>query len=185
MERDDVVDRKKRKALSEWVDHPAALDPDQLLKQCKVTRGRASGPGGQHRNKVETAVAILHESSGVVGQASERRSQSENRKVAVRRLRVNLAMDLRIAREKLHEPSELWQSRLRGGKIVVSVNHSDFPAILSEALDVIEAHGHEPKPAATVLGCSMSQLLKLLKAEPRAFSKLNEKRKQKGLRSLR
>ena len=36
--------------------HPAALPFDALLKECEVRRLRRSGPGGQHRNKVETAV---------------------------------------------------------------------------------------------------------------------------------
>jgi len=168
--------------MTDTYDHPAAIDPDALLKRCKVTRGRASGPGGQHRNKVETAVSILHEPSGQVGQASERRSQGENHKTAVRRLRMNLAVNLRDAKEKLHEPSALWQSRLRKGKIQVNVRHADFPSVLAEALDVIEAHGYEPKPAATVLGCSTSQLIKLLSAEPRALAAVNQKRKELGLK---
>ena len=131
---------------------------------------------------METAVSILHESSGQVGQASERRSQSENRKTAVRRLRMNLALNLRTPKEQLHKPSELWQSRLRKGKIQVNVRHADFPSVLAEALDVIEAHGYEPKPAATVLGCSTSQLIKLLSAEPRALAALNKKRKDLDLK---
>ena len=46
------------------------MDPEALAGQCLITRGRASGPGGQHRNKVETAISILHKQSGQVGQAS-------------------------------------------------------------------------------------------------------------------
>jgi len=98
---------------------------------------------------------------------------------------MNLALHLRQKVSIPHEPSELWRSRLRGGKMVISPKHADFPAILAEALDVLGAHGYDPKPAATVLGCTMSQLVKLLKGEPAALSAVNEKRKALGLRALR
>ena len=75
--------------------HPAALPDEELLAQCGLGRGRASGPGGQHRNKVETAVTIAHRPTGVSAQASERRSQIENKRVALRRLRLKLAIEIR------------------------------------------------------------------------------------------
>ena len=171
--------------MSEVHDHPAAIDPDELLRACRVTRERASGPGGQHRNKVETAVTLLHTKTGVSSCASERRSQAENQHVAMKRLRLNLALNVRREAGTLHTPSTLWRSRTRDRRIVISAQHADFPAILAEALDVLAAHGYDPKAAVTVLGCSRSQLIKLLKAEPRAFAMLNEKRRESGLRNLK
>ena len=56
---------------------------------------RRSGPGGQHRNKVSTAVVITHRPTGVRAEANERRSQAENHREAVRRLRVRLAVEVR------------------------------------------------------------------------------------------
>ena len=52
---------------------------------------RASGPGGQHRNKTETGVRLTHLPSGVTVSATERRSQHQNREVALRRLAAALA----------------------------------------------------------------------------------------------
>ena len=48
---------------------------------------RASGPGGQHRNKVETAVRLIHEKSGLIVVASDGKSQHQNRKKAWEKLR--------------------------------------------------------------------------------------------------
>ena len=72
--------------------HPAALDDEELLGQCSLGRGRSSGPGGQHRNKVETKITIKHTPTGISAQAGERRSQGENKRVAVFRLRTALAV---------------------------------------------------------------------------------------------
>ena len=64
----------------------ARLDPERIEKEVKLQFFRASGPGGQHRNKVETAVRMTHPPSGIVVTATEGRSQARNRAVALRRL---------------------------------------------------------------------------------------------------
>jgi protein subunit release factor B len=65
-------------------------DNDTLLAACDVETLRGSGPGGQHRNKTESAVRLRHRETGIVAQASERRSQHQNMEVAAERLRVLL-----------------------------------------------------------------------------------------------
>ena len=121
--------------------HPADLTIEDLLKNCDMQTTRRSGPGGQHRNKVESAMVITHRPSKIIGQASEGRSQHENRRKAIERLRVNLALGIRTERGgPVYQPSETWVSRLSARQIVVSPNHQDFAAMLAEAMDVISAN---------------------------------------------
>jgi protein subunit release factor B len=65
-------------------------DPQVLKKQVIIETYRSSGPGGQRKNKVETAVRLRHLPSGITLVATEHRSQAENRKVALERLRERL-----------------------------------------------------------------------------------------------
>lgn len=164
--------------------HPTVLTEEQLLADCDVKRTRGSGPGGQHRNKVETAIVITHCPTGVVGQASERRSQLANRTAAIERLRVNLAIQSRGDTSATRQPSELWQSRVRSRKISVSPSHFDFAAILAEAIDFLSAEAFEVSTAAKRLNVSTSQLIRLLKVEPAAFQWLNSQRQQREMRRL-
>src|SRR5881409_3839147 len=76
---------------SQWT----SLNDTQLLAQCEVDTYRASGPGGQKRNKTSSAVRIRHLPSGLIVIAEESRSQHENRQRALRRLRQALHLKLR------------------------------------------------------------------------------------------
>jgi hypothetical protein len=165
-------------------DHPAALDPKLLAAQCESCFTRRSGPGGQNRNKVDTAVVLLHRPTGMKAEASERRSQAQNLHAALFRLRVNLALHVRKQVPPGEPPSALWQSRCRSGRIVLNGSHDDFPAILAEALDVLHCLELDVKLAAAALGCTSSQLTKLLEAEPRALVYVNQERKKSGLHPL-
>jgi hypothetical protein len=164
--------------------HPATLDPALLLRDCEVRRTRGSGPGGQHRNKVETALELVHKPTGVRAAAGESRSQNDNQKAAMFRLRVNLALHVRLPYELGAPPSDLWQSRCRKGRIALNQAHDDFPAMLAEALDVIATLRFDVGKAAAALSCTPSQLVKLLKDEPRALTLVNEQREKLGLRRL-
>ena len=65
-------------------------DRAALERDCDVEFFIASGPGGQHRNKVETGVRLVHRPSGIMVTATERRSQHANREAAFERMEARL-----------------------------------------------------------------------------------------------
>lgn len=60
---------------------------EDLLRECEVNTFRASGPGGQHVNKTESAVRLKHLPSGLVVTSREVRSQHQNKALCLRKLR--------------------------------------------------------------------------------------------------
>ena len=161
------------------------LPDDILLRDCLVRRFRHTGPGGQHRNKVETAIELTHEPTGVSGMATERRSQAHNRRVAIRRLRIRLAVEIRTVTSPEVHPSALWAARCRGQKILCSDRHADFPVLLTESLNAIHAKDYDVKGAAAALGCSTSQLVRFVARVPDALLQVNTERKTRGLKCLK
>lgn len=86
--------------------------PDHLLRICEVRFVRVGGPGGQHRNKAETGVQLIHPPTGIVASATERRSQSQNRAVALERMIAKLeALNFRPKRRKPTRPTRGSQRR--------------------------------------------------------------------------
>lgn len=56
------------------------------LDDCDVQTFRSGGPGGQHQNKTETGVRIIHRASGARGESRQERSQLQNKKLAWTRM---------------------------------------------------------------------------------------------------
>jgi protein subunit release factor B len=165
--------------------HPVFSSDSDLLNDCQIRRFRHTGPGGQHRNKVETAIELVHRPTGVSGTATERRSQHENQRVAIRRLRIRLAVEVRTVSSSEVHPSELWTSRCRGQKIQCSERHADFPVMLTESMNAIHAKDYDVRCAAAALGCSTSQLVRFVARVPDALVRVNGQRNARGLRTLK
>ena len=75
----------------------------KLLADCDVETFRGPGPGGQHRNKTESAVRMTHRPSGIVRVARDDRSQLRNRHIALER--IWRALEARKRRPKPRVPT--------------------------------------------------------------------------------
>ncbi len=78
-----------------------SADIEALKKEVAVETYRSSGPGGQRKNKKETAVRLRHLPSGVTVVATEQRSQSRNLELALERLRERLLKLSRLKRRRI------------------------------------------------------------------------------------
>ena len=85
--------------------HPAALSLDDLDRQCRVERGRASGPGGQHVNKTASAVRLTHHETGIAVSIQDEKSQHKNLAKALRVLKSRI-YDLKQNEKKEQRASE-------------------------------------------------------------------------------
>ena len=76
-------------------------DPEILKQQVIIETYRSHGPGGQRKNKTETAVRLTHLPSGIRVIATEYRSQTENKNLAFERLRDRLLVLNRPKRRRI------------------------------------------------------------------------------------
>ncbi len=102
--------------------------------------------------------------------------------MALQRLRLKLALEHRT--QATPGPSTLLQARTRGQQLVVAASHSDYATLVAEALDQLQAHRFEMPTVAEKLGVTATQLLKLFKKDPAAWTALNRCRVAIGLRPL-
>jgi peptide chain release factor len=84
--------------------------PETLFdaREVRVETMRASGPGGQHVNRTESAVRVTHVPTGLQASASEERSQHRNRALAFARLQAAIAARDEDARRRA--AGERWRS---------------------------------------------------------------------------
>jgi hypothetical protein len=168
------------------------LSDAQLLAQCAVDTYRASGPGGQKRNKTSSAVRLRHLPSGLMVIAEESRSQHENRARALRRLRQALYLRLReeLAREALtpaglaarpdYGPARDGEGRLHLGR----KDPRYWPAV-GVVLDVLQAVGGRVSAAAEALGVSTGNLVDFLGSDVKVWEQANQLRAHFGHKPLR
>lgn len=149
-----------------------------LLRECREERYKASGPGGQRRNKVTTAVRLRHEPSGVQVQAEEGRALEENRQRAVRRVRQRIAIEVRAPFDPAHPelPPEFERYVSAGGRLAVNPKNPDYPLVVATALDALAATDGSYAAAAAALGMTTSQLTKFLESDREVWRWISEGR---------
>lgn len=170
------------------------LSDEQLMSQCEMSTFKSSGPGGQHRNKRETAVRLKHLPTGIIAQASEDRSQHMNRASALTRLRTLLALKVRrpVDLNAYSPPLELLRilpakSTVKGPECgsQIKANNSKFVEGIQPLLDLIYAVNGSVSDAAKFLGISTGALSRLILSDDNLRMAVNELRASKGMKPLK
>jgi len=163
------------------------LDQDdaRLLADCDVDTLRASGPGGQKRNKTESAVRLRHRPTGIIAIAEESRSQAENRARALRRLRKLLALRLRAAVDPEEAPEAVVACIGRKGRLDVGQRDTRYLPCVAAVLDVLASHEGVLGDAAKQLGVTTGNLSSFITDDQDVMVEANRLREHFGLRPLR
>ncbi|HOD80241.1 MAG TPA: peptide chain release factor-like protein [Phycisphaerae bacterium] len=165
------------------------LDDQSLLAQCDKHIYKSSGPGGQHRNKVSSAVRLRHRATGVAGHGDDSRSQHENLRLALRRLRMNLACQSRRPVDRSQPaPAVVAECTFvaRGGpaagrrRLEVGARDHRFWAVAAAVLDVLEAFEGRLAEAASHLGIGTGNLSSFLTGERHLLAAAQALRKAHG-----
>lgn len=176
-------------------DEPDYLDLDDaaLRAQCDVHVYKSSGPGGQHRNKVSSAVRLKHRPTGISAHGDESRSQQDNRRMALRRLRMNIACKRRRAVDPAAElPPVIIECIFapRGANAPkhkrMNIGRRDrrFWSVAAFLLDVLDARTGRMSETAAALGISTGNLAALLKSERHLLAAAQQIRKTHGQKRI-
>ena len=173
------VAKANEEGVSACRDEWLRLNDAALLGDCRQQRYRGSGPGGQHRNKVETAIRLRHQPSEIVVQAEESRSLKGNRLMALRRLREQIAIEIRVEIDPLKPlaPEFLAQSGPKG-TLRISRHNPSYPIVIATVLDALNDASGSYTDAASMLGITTSQLLKLLRRDSHLWKAICERQWQ-------
>src|SRR5262249_42796203 len=147
-----------------------------LLAQCARDTYRASGPGGQKRNKTSSAIRLRHLPSGLIVIAEESRSQHENRARALRRLRQALYLKIRdgipadmLTPEIVATHPDYLGARTGTGRLQLGRRDPRFWPAVGVVLDVLAAAGARVSEAAAALGVSTGNLIDFLDSDPKVW----------------
>ncbi len=176
---------------TEHPSHSAAfyvtLSDQELIAQCEVDAYRASGPGGQKRNKTSSAVRLRHKPTGLIAGSVEDRSQHTNKARALRRLRLTIALHVRakVATDNYKPSAVVREGVTSDGRIVMGRKDHRYPAFVGELLDLLAACELRVSDTAKLLKTTTGKFVSFLKDEPKLWQRVNEMRQECGLSALK
>jgi hypothetical protein len=148
------------------------LDDTALSALCRINFTKGSGPGGQKRNKTSSAVTVTLPDWNVSASDCTERSQSRNRANALRKLRMQIALNFRSTPAEVPENMEC------------SMTSPAYPLFAAKLLDVIEAENFDHRTTAKRCGITPSGLLKKLYRDPELWQFFQFRRKELALSPL-
>lgn len=146
---------------------------------------RGSGPGGTKADTTESAVRITHEPSGVTVSASEQRSQHANKKTALRRLKLEYALQVRhvVDPGRVKIPDQL--SSYHNGGIQINPKNPHFPFCVKLVLDLLDSCKGRVSDVADVLEIPTNQLVRFFEKDDRLWQQANSIRNDHDLHDLK
>jgi len=146
-------------------------DDKELFAHCAMESFQASGPGGQKRNRKLSAVRIIHKPSNISVTSTETRSQSNNRHIALKKLRIKLAVEVRGPAISLD-------------RLKISLSNSIYPLWIALLFDKLWEFDFSISKTAESLGISTSKLIKLIARDSNIWKIINYSRENLGLNKL-
>jgi len=171
-------------------------DETALLKDCRVDTYKSPGPGGQRKNKVATAVRLVHEPSGISAQGQQTRSQQRNKTLALRNLRMHIACSYREPKDLTQlalpdEIAECFQRPTPGSRqhaelrLSLPSGNRRFWPVAAFVLDVFDAAEGQLSRASGALGISTANLAAFLRTHRHLLAAAQAIRKAHGHSPLR
>ncbi len=146
----------------------------EFIKQCRCDFFISTGRGGQKRNKTASATRITHTPSGLSGVADDRRSQAENRVIALRRLKFKIALNIHI------ECKETWS-----GPYKVNPRNAIYPLFIAKIFDCLHQCNYSVKEAGILFGVSTAKFVKILAKSNNIWQEVNSRRIERNLKQLK
>lgn len=167
----------------------------ELLNECRVRTFKSSGPGGQHRDKTDSAVRISHGPTGISATAADSRSQRENRIIALNRLKMKLALEHRQPPPEGRASCRMMQEYLvpstrtpgddrAGVSLHVGRKNPGFWLCAAILLDLLDTEGGRLSPVARRLGITTGNLTAVLKSERHLHAAANVIRRSNNYRPI-
>lgn len=155
---------KKSFIFNQERDDWLSASDSELEKSCRLDFFKASGRGGQKRNKTSNAVRFTHEPSGIAVSDCSGRSQHKNRAEALKKLRHQIAMQVRIVPGT---PPE---------RLDVSLANYEYPLFAAHILDILNDNDFIVSQAAQKLEISTSKLIKILQRDKNLWQLAQEEK---------
>ena len=154
-----------------------ALSDEELMKECRFDAMRGTGPGGQKRNKTSSAARVTHLESGLSAFDDVTRSQHQNLKHALDKLRGEIAVNLL--------PGEGESTPCIPLAPVPKPNSRNYFLWLGRIFDALLATDFQMPEAAARFECSPSHLIRIVAKDEFAWQKLAEARQRRKMTPLR
>lgn len=148
------------------------MDDIKLCELCEFSTFKSTGPGGQKRNKSSSAVRLKHIPTGITVTASESRSQHKNRHIALKKLRLEIAVTFQGA----CTPELSLKTSLKNPK---------YALLAAKIMDIFRKNNYALKASAEEENLSSSQMMKIISRDKKLLDKINKERQKIGLNVLK